>query len=262
MLYPVTAPAHPESAAVRRAGDLLARARCLVWDFDGPMAQLFVGAYGAGESEAPLIAEELLGIAARHGPVPAEAVNNPDPHAVFRMYAHRASAPDASAQLRAAVVEMRHALTARELKSAEHATPTPGADRLIRAWHGLGRGLAVASNNHADAVRRYLERASLERYFTDRPVIGRCDADVRRMKPDPWALNEVVAGTGNDVAGHVLIGDSLADLGAADAVGMPFIGYHREPWGRRALTDAGACAVVGSIEALADEVEALAPGPA
>ncbi|WNI23370.1 HAD hydrolase-like protein [Streptomyces sp. ITFR-16] len=258
----MTAPAHPESAAVRRAVDLLARARCLVWDFDGPMAQLFVGEDGAGENEAPLIAEELLGIAAQHGPVPVEARDSPDPHAVFRLYAHRASAPGASDRLRAAVAEMRHALTARELKAAEHATPTPGADRLIRAWHGRGRGLAVASNNHADAVRRYLERASLERYFAGRPVIGRCDAEVRRMKPDPWALNEVVTGTGTDVTGHVLIGDSLADLGAADAAGMPFIGYHREPWGRKTLTDAGAWPVVDSIEALADEVEASASGPA
>ncbi|MFI6863004.1 HAD family hydrolase [Streptomyces sp. NPDC050421] len=267
MLYPVAAPApapapapataRAEAPAVRRAWNLLARAQCIVWDFDGPMAQLFVSEGGGGTSEAHLIADELIDIAAHHGPVPDEVRGNTDPHGVFRWYDRLANRPGAPDRARAIVVEMRHALTARELKAAEHATPTPGADRLVRAWHGLGRGLAVASNNHADAVRRHLERTALDRYFAGGPVIGRCDADTRRMKPDPWALNEVVAATGLGVAGHVMIGDSTADLRAAGAIGMPFIGYHRTPAGRGILTDAGALAVVDSMAVLADGAAAL-----
>lgn len=255
MLYPVAAPV--EVSPVRRAWNLLARAQCIVWDFDGPMVQLFVSERGGGSSEAHVIAGELIGIAAQHGPVPDEVRGNADPHGVFRWYDRLANRSGASDQARATVVEMRHALTARELKAAEHATPTPGADRLVRAWHGLGRRLAVASNNHADAVRRYLERTSLDQYFAAAPVIGRCDADTRRMKPDPWVLNEVVAATGIDVAGHVMIGDSTADLRAAGAIGMPFIGYHREPAGREALTNAGASPIVESMAVLADGVAAL-----
>ncbi|WP_285569182.1 MULTISPECIES: HAD family hydrolase [unclassified Streptomyces] len=257
MLSPVAAPVRDEAQAVRRARNLLARAQCLVWDFDGPMVRLFVSEQGSGDSEAHLIADELIGIAAQHGPVPDEVRGNPDPHGVFRRYDRLAHRPGATERARAIVVEMRHALTARELKAAEHATPTPGADRLVRAWHALGRGLAVASNNHADAVRRYLERTSLDRYFGGAPVIGRCDADTRRMKPDPWVLNGVVAATGLGVDGHVMIGDSTADLGAAGAIGMPFIGYHRDRAGRDALTAAGARTVVGSMAVLADAAEAL-----
>ncbi|WP_148019463.1 HAD family hydrolase [Streptomyces sp. OR43] len=259
MLYPVAAPApaQAEAPAVRSAWNLLARAQCIVWDFDGPMAQLFVSEHGDGSSEAHLIADELIAIAAQHGRVPDEVRGNTDPHGVFRWYDRLANRPGAPDRARAIAMEMRHALTARELKAAEHATPAPGADRLVRAWHGLGRRLAVASNNHADAVRRYLERTSLEGYFAGGPVIGRCDADTRRMKPDPWVLTEVVAATGLAVADHVMIGDSTADLGAADAVGMPFIGYHRTSAGREALADAGAPTVVDSMVVLADGAATL-----
>jgi phosphoglycolate phosphatase-like HAD superfamily hydrolase len=221
------------------------------------MVRLFVSEHGSGGSEAHLIANELIGIAAQRGPVPDEVRGSPDPHAVFRWYDRLAHRPDATEQARATAEEMRQVLTAQERKAAEYATPTPGADRLVRAWHGLGRGLAVASNNHADAVRRYLERMSLGRYFRGAPVIGRCDADTRRMKPDPWVLNEVVAATGLGVDGHVMIGDSTADLGAAGAIGMPFIGYHREQEGRDVLTAAGARTVVDSMAVLADGAEAL-----
>lgn len=222
------------------------------------MVQLFVSEHGSGVSEAHLIADELIGIVAQRGPVPDEVRGNPDPHGVFRWYDRLARSSDATGQVRATADLLRQVLTAHERKAAEHATPTPGADRLVRAWHGLGRGLAVASNNHADAVWRYLERASLDGCFKDSSVIGRCDTDTRRMKPDPWVLNEVVAVTGLGVDGHVMIGDSLADLRAAGAIGMPFIGYHRERAGRDVLAAAGARAVVDSMAVLADEAEALA----
>ncbi|MFE9817860.1 HAD family hydrolase [Streptomyces sp. NPDC005773] len=259
MLSPVAAPARDEASAARRARNLLARARCLVWDFDGPMVQLFVSEHGNGVSEAHLIAGELIHIAAQYGPVPDEVRGNPDPHAVFRWYDRLARTRGATEQVRETVELLRQELTARERKAAEHATPTPGADRLVRAWHGLGRGLAVASNNHADAVRRYLERTSLDHFFQGAPIVGRCDVDTRRMKPDPWVLNEVVAATGLGVDGHVMIGDSIADLGAAGAIGMPFIGYHRGQAGRDLLAAAGARTVVESMAVLADAAEALGP---
>nr|WSW67821.1 HAD family phosphatase [Streptomyces sp. NBC_00995] len=257
MLSPVAVPVRDAAPAVRRVRNLLARAQCLVWDFDGPMVQLFVSEHGSGASEAHLVADELIGIAAQYGPVPDEVRGNPDPHAVFRWYDRLARSQGAPEQTGATVELLRQALTAHERKAAEHATPTPGADRLVRAWHELGRGLAVASNNHADAVWRYLERASLDRCFGGTSVFGRCDTDTRRMKPDPWVLNEVVASTGLGVDGHVMIGDSLADLGAAVAIGMPFIGYHRERAGRDVLAAGGARTVVDSMTVLADEAEAL-----
>ncbi|TXS35044.1 hypothetical protein, partial [Streptomyces sp. OR43] len=54
---------------------------------------------------------------------------NTDPHGVFRWYDRLANRPGAPDRARAIAMEMRHALTARELKAAEHATPAPG-DRV------------------------------------------------------------------------------------------------------------------------------------
>lgn len=119
--------------------------------------------------------------------------------------------------------------------------------------------LAVASNNHQGAITRYLEREELLGFF-DGPVIGRSEADVRLMKPNPWVLHEVVRASGADASEHLLIGDSLSDRQAARSAGMPFLGYHRKPGKRQALRapgpDGHQVPVIAAMQVLADAVGA------
>lgn len=255
---------------MRAVRDMLARTRCVVLDFDGPVARLFAGG-PSQESVAGRIAEDLLDIAKCHGLDLAAVWGCRDPHEIFSAYV-RAAADRGNCEAWLAVVgEMQSALTAWELKSAEHAEPTPGAVDFIRAWSELGlrRGagasvaghcLAVASNNHYEAIRRYLERESLWRYFTG-PVLGRCEAEAARMKPNPWILHEVMRASGAEASAHLMIGDSVSDRVTARRAGMPFLGYHRKPEKRQMLSAPGAdeapSPVIATMQVLADAAAVL-----
>ncbi|MCX5110445.1 HAD-IA family hydrolase [Streptomyces sp. NBC_00378] len=267
---PDTAPS--DTASVPEVRDMLSRARCVVLDFDGPVARLFAGGHRSQESVAGDIADELLRIAASHGIELAGVRGSKDPHEVFGAYARGAAERDGMHPWRIAADEMHGALTTWELKSAEHAEPTPGAAAFIRAWSrkagprttgvpssAQGR-LAVASNNHHGAITRYLERESLLEFF-DGPVIGRNEGDVGLMKPNPWILHEVVRATGADAAEHLMIGDSLSDQQAARSAGMPFLGYHRKAGKRQLLRapgpDGRRLPVIATMQVLADAASAL-----
>ena len=152
-----------------------------------------------------------------------------DPHAIFSCYAERAARYGESEAWGSAAAEMQGALTAWEIKSAEHAEPTPGAAEFMKAWAGAGRRLAVASNNHPDAIKRYLERESLSKYFVPSSVIGRNERDAVLMKPNPWALNEVMRDSAGGVTAHLMVGDSATDWQTANAVGCPSSGSTASP---------------------------------
>lgn len=247
----------PPTVSVKRVTDLLSRATCVVLDFDGPVARLFAGGHEGKESVAGRIAEELLDIAASHRLELDEVRGCADPHAIFSRYTERAALRGESDTWGSVAAEMQGVLTAWEVKSAEHAEPTPGAAEFMKAWAGAGRRLAVASNNHPDAINRYLERESLSTYFAPSSVIGRNERDAALMKPNPWVLNEVMRGSAAGVAAHLLIGDSTTDWQAANEVGMPFIGYHRKPEKRIALSRGGAVPVLDSMGVLADAAKGM-----
>lgn len=263
MPHATTTPTSPRSktvlpaVSVERVTDLLSRATCVVLDFDGPVARLFAGGHEGKESVAGRIAEELLDIAASHRLEVDEMRGCTDPHAIFSCYAGRAAHYGESEAWGSAAAEMQGVLTAWEIKSAEHAEPTPGAAEFMKAWAGAGRRLAVASNNHPDAIKRYLERESLSKYFVPSSVIGRNERDAALMKPNPWALNEVMRDSAGGVAAHLMVGDSATDWQTANAVGMPFIGFHRKPEKRVVLSRGGAVPVLDSMQVLADAARGL-----
>ena len=263
MPHATTTPTSPRSKtvlpamSVERATDLLSRATCVVLDFDGPVARLFAGGHEGKESVAGRIAEELLDIAASHRLEVDEMHGCTDPHAIFSCYAGRAAHRGESGAWGSAASEMQGVLTAWEIKSADHAEPTPGAAEFMKAWAGVGRRLAVASNNHPDAIKRYLERESLSKYFAPSSVIGRNERDAALMKPNPWALNEVMRHSAAEVAAHLMVGDSATDWQTANAVGMPFVGFHRKLEKRMALSRGGAVPVLDSMQVLADAASGL-----
>jgi phosphoglycolate phosphatase-like HAD superfamily hydrolase len=88
----------------------------------------------------------------------------------------------------------------------------------------LGKEMAVVSNNCELAVQTFLKRHDLEKHLTA-GVVGRPD-DPDLMKPNPFGLLQVMHSAGVRPADSVMAGDSRADAGAAQRVGMPFIGVH------------------------------------
>lgn len=231
-----TTTAAPSEATRQTLSRALSRARCIVFDLDGPIAGLFSGV------PAEFVARELLSVAERNGCLVGELRYCADPIAVLlghtvemnRRAGQAAPAPHGGWEK--TVAEMHDQLDAWERKAAESAEPTPGAADFIRACHASGKLLSLATNNHVDAATRILERQSVLDCF-DGPVIGR-PRDATRMKPDPQSLRQAMA-PGIAPGLHLMIGDSPTDYEAARAVSMPFYGYHHSATGRRRLREAG-----------------------
>ncbi|MEU3597497.1 HAD family hydrolase [Streptomyces sp. NPDC006798] len=224
--------------------EALDRARCVVLDLDGPVADVF------GGRPASAAARLMLETAERRGCVVEGLRDSTDPIAVLRGYTReseereRAGAADGWDKTVAALHDL---LDRYEREAAETAGPTPGAAEFITACHRSGRRLAVATNNHAGAAERILERMGVLARF-DGPIVGR-SRDAGLMKPHPWALRTARAdGVPGDA--HLMIGDAVTDLRAAAEAGFSFCGYHATPRGRALLRASGARLVVPAMTTL------------
>ncbi|MFF3909520.1 HAD family hydrolase [Streptomyces sp. NPDC001848] len=218
--------------------EVITQARCVLFDFDGPICRLFAG-YSADKVAKELVdwltAQGLLGLLTQ-----AES-DDPDPHVVLRTVDVRHPGSDL-------VTELEEILTQHELRAVPLARPTPYADPLIRTWTAVGVRLAVTTNNSALVAGRYLESRGLTECFA-RHVYGRT-RDLRRMKPDPHCLNQALTAMGARPADALMIGDTVSDLLAADSAGVPFVGYAPDERRDKVLRAAGAQYLVSSLEPL------------
>ncbi|MEU9986333.1 HAD family hydrolase [Streptomyces sp. NPDC048045] len=218
--------------------ELIARARVVVWDFDGPLCRLFAG------RTARRVAAELTAVLERAGlsGLPADAGAETDgPLAVLRA-AHRRN-PDAEL-----LAELEELLAQEELRAVSKALPTAYADPLIRTWTAVGARMAVATDHSPRAVDAYLAGRGLAECFARR-VYGR-DRLPHGLKPDPYNLNRALDGTGAAPDAALVLGDSPLGLAAARAAGVPFLGCARGEDEERRLRAAGAPVVVGSLESV------------
>lgn len=198
----------PSESALRA---LLARAECLLLDFDGPICRLFSG------YPAAAIAETMTEHARKQGGPDALPLAGTDPHAMLRTPMRAELAADLELLLAEA-----------EVVAARTAKPTPLADRFIRSAAAGGRRLAITSNNAPLAVETYLERHDLDIYFQGR-VFGRDTKDPALMKPHPDCLLRALDALDVRPGQALMIGDSAPDAAAAKAAGVPFLGYARSP---------------------------------
>lgn len=228
--------------------ELLAMAKCVLFDFDGPLCHLF------GRHPAPGIADRLRAWAVPHFPddVMLTWQSFDDPQAILSEAAR-------VEQSGAVVKELEQMLTSEELLAAATATATEGADELIRRLSTAGTKLAITTNNSARAVLQYLEREGLEGFFGEH-VHGRMP-DPQLLKPDPDCLKRALKTTGATATESLMIGDSVADYEAAKSLEVPFLGYARNKATRGRLAGAGAQVIVGSISELLPVPEAVTPGP-
>ncbi|MFE7973782.1 HAD family hydrolase [Streptomyces shenzhenensis] len=218
--------------------ELIARARVVLWDFDGPICRLFAG--HTAERVAVDLVEWLEG-RGLHGLLTEPERESLDPHVVLRAVDRRHPGSDL-------VAELEERLTQEELRATATAMPTAYADPLIRTWTAVGSRLAIATNNSPRVVREYLLGRGLTSCFVPH-VYGRTQ-ELQHLKPDPHCLNRALNAMGAAPSAALMIGDTPSDLAAANAAGVPFLGYARNDRKEKILREAGATVIVHSLSTI------------
>lgn len=223
---------------------LVAASDAILFDFDGPICDVFAG------MPAPGVAKAMAEIVARHSPeLTQEAEATDDP-----MEVHRLSQLGGASLLSA----VESALTAAEVAAVAVAgPPVTGADLALRAAHSTGRRVAVVSNNSAECVEAFLTLHSLEGFVHE--VVGRPKLNPTLMKPSPHPLLLATAALHVAPERSVLVGDSVTDVEAADAARMEVIGFANKAPKRTSLPAAGADVVITSMEVLANALARQSP---
>ncbi|MGW2642716.1 HAD family hydrolase [Streptomyces sp. NPDC001348] len=224
--------------ATRALRDVIARARVVLWDFDGPICRLFAGHTAEGVAGELVEWLESRGL---HGLLTPGERRSPDPQILLRAVEDRHPGSDL-------VAELEERLTQEELRATASAMPTAYADPLIRTWSAVGSPMAITTNNSARAARAYLTGRGLIGCFAPH-IYGRTQ-DLRLLKPDPYCLQRALSATGTAPSAAVMIGDTPTDWEAASRAGIPFVGYARGEPGEKRLRAAGAEHVVRTLETL------------
>ncbi len=195
-------------------------ARTVIFDLDGTLVDT-----------APDLAATANRLLARHGrpPLPVETLRN-FVGGGARLLLERAFAAT-GAPLEPAVLEQELLpafLSDYEAHIADRSRPYPGVPKTLAALRERGHVLAIATNKPQKLTERLLRVLELADIFA--AIIGRDAAP--RPKPDRAHLDHALAMSG-DRTPAVMVGDSITDIAAARAAGVPAIlvpyGYAPEP---------------------------------
>ncbi|GAA1583227.1 HAD family hydrolase [Streptomyces globosus] len=227
-----------------RLPGVLANARVVFFDFDGPVCDVFAGL------PAPEVAKQLTALlSSQDEAAGAKAAETDDPIEVLRI-AHEAGAGIGR--------EVEQALTAAEVEAVAVAgPPTPGAVEALEAARSAGRTVLVVSNNSAECVQRFLEIHGLEGYVEK--VVGRPTGQPHLMKPNPFPIIMAAEQARVGVQVCTLIGDSLTDVQAAHAAGATVIAYANKPHKASLFAEAGADAITDTMQPIADALTTAKP---
>ena len=228
---------------MREAEKLLWGARCVLFDFDGPICRLF-----ANRSSADVADKLRQQIDAfRVGDVLTEHEReDKDPHVVLRAVHRESEDRDLQGLLEA----LEKTLTKGELGAARSAELTKDADAFIGLLAERELRLGVVTNNSHLAAESFLETRKLSGFFGS--IEGRT-RDPGLMKPHPDVIERALRSLRLRPEVAVMIGDSPSDLEAANRAGVQFIGYGRNDHKVKALRDAEAAVVVRSYGPLVKE---------
>jgi len=144
-----------------------------------------------------------------------------------------------------------------------HLTPNPGVVALMADSRHEGLPVGVASNSSSSWINEHLEQFGLAG-MVDVMVGGDV---VEAPKPAPDIYDALLAELGTGGARVVALEDSRPGVLAARAAGLVAVAVPNELTRHTDLTDAGADAVLGTLEGvsvtdLADLVRAHRPDPA
>ncbi|MGN8000725.1 HAD hydrolase-like protein [Sphingomonas sp. 22176] len=137
--------------------------------------------------------------------------------------------------------------------NAEHSRPYPGVFDALDALAAQGITLAVVTNKLEALTLPLLEATGLRPRFAT--VIGGDTLGPGTAKPSPAPILEMVRRSGGPAA---FVGDSIYDVQAAQAAGVPVIacsfGFSQVP-----VTTLGAEAVIDSYAEILPALQALRP---
>ncbi|WP_372708283.1 HAD-IA family hydrolase [Brevundimonas sp.] len=135
---------------------------------------------------------------------------------------------------------------------ADGSTAYPGAVEALDALSARGAILCVATNKPTDLAVALFDAIGLSSRFA--AICG--PQSVSARKPDAAHIRETVLKAGGDPARAIMVGDSITDLDAARATGVPCIlttfGYTDTP-----AADLGADAVIAHFDALPGVIDRL-----
>lgn len=123
--------------------------------------------------------------------------------------------------------------------------PMEGARELLEKLRAEGATVILASSAKQEEVDHYLDLLAA-RELVDGWTTS---TDVEKTKPEPDLVNAAVEKAGGD--GHsVMVGDSVWDVKAAKAAGLPTLAVLTGGFSEAELREAGATQVVESIDEL------------
>lgn len=206
------------------AKDLLARCRAILFDFDGPLCDMFAG------KPAPEVAHQLEYLA-------GQSHHTDDPLEVLRVaFALNATNRE----------QVEDELIRAEIQAVQISMPDIHGVRALRSFFERGRKTAIVSNNSSAAVWEFLESRHLS--YTVETVIGRTYRHPELMKPDPWAINEALRSLDVESSRAVLIGYSMIDIEAARRARVHCIAFANKPEKRAAFASTGVPVITSMAE--------------
>ncbi len=130
--------------------------------------------------------------------------------------------------------------------NGQHAVVFPGVEPCLEALTRLGCRMAVVTNKPEQFVGPLLKQLGLEEYF--RLVVG--GDTLSTKKPDPGPLLHAMETLQGSRGTTVMVGDSAADVSAAQAAGIPCVAVTYGYNFGRSVQALGADAVVDSLSEL------------
>jgi phosphoglycolate phosphatase len=226
--------------------DLLAGVRAVAFDLDGTLVDSAPDLAAAANA---MLAE--LGLPGLAQSAVATAIGDGIDALVVRVLEESAGRSLDAAAVTQAVGRFRD-LYARDVFTASRVFP--GAREGLERLAGLGLPLGCITNKARTFTVEILHRAGL----AARLAFVECPESAGERKPAPFLLLKSCADLGIAPGELLYVGDSTLDVAAARAAGAPVVlvdyGYNRG----RPAAEAGADAVIGSLEDLA-EMRAGAP---
>ena len=205
---------------------ILSSARCLLFDFDGPVCDL------AGAMPADT-ADRLRRLVLAEGiEVPADS----DPFELLGLGGR--AQPQLGAALDAELASI-------ELAAVAHATVPGYIHEALAACRDSGRTPAVIGRQSADAVRTYLAKHGLSDQAAC--VITPGGYPPGHLQTVAHLVEDAIGALRPHLAECALITASPAGIDAAHGIGAQAIGYARTPADREHLAEAGATCIIPSL---------------
>ncbi len=194
--------------------EVLAQARALLPDFDGPVCAVFAGV------PASAVADQLRQVLAEggHTGLPDSIAVSADP---FDVLHYAATLGENEARY------VEAAFRAHEVEAISSAEPTAGTEDLIQAWHTSGRPIAIVSNNSVLAINTYLDLYDLRTAIDY--ASARASPDTSLLKPSPHLLYQAIDALNVASDYCVFVGDSLSDIKTARVANIRSVGLANKP---------------------------------